>query len=125
MDRKTKGRLAEVKVIAYLIENGYEVYVPFSNNSKYDVISFKEGVLKRISVKFTSIKRKSGAWDVEMRQIFRGNNRINIHKFDNTMCDLIAVYLGPLDKVLLIEASKATGRGLLIKDNNISEEMER
>ncbi len=35
MDRKTKGRLAEAKVIAYLLENGYEVYLPFSGNSKY------------------------------------------------------------------------------------------
>ena len=117
MDRKTKGRLAEAKVIAYLIENGYEVYMPFSDNSKYDVVAIKNGVVKRISTKFTSVRKQSGSWVVEMRQIYRGKDIINIDKFDNTQYDLIAVYLGPIDRVILVEASKATARGLHIKDN--------
>ena len=37
MNRKTTEWLAEVKIIAFPIENGHEVYIPFSNNSKYDV----------------------------------------------------------------------------------------
>ncbi|MGH7204464.1 MAG: group I intron-associated PD-(D/E)XK endonuclease [Candidatus Levyibacteriota bacterium] len=119
MDRKTKGRLAEAKVITYLIEQGYEVYIPFSNNSKYDVIAIKDGVVKRISTKFTSVKKPSGSWVVEMRQIYRGKDIINIDKFDNKQCDLIAVYLGPIDKVVLVEASKATARGLHIKSDII------
>jgi hypothetical protein len=121
MDRKTKGRLAESKVISYLIENGYEVYLPFSDNSKYDVIAVKEGIVKRISIKFTSVKKPFGSWVVEMRQIYRGNGNINIDIFDKNTCDLIAVYLGPIDKVILIEASKATPRGLHIKNVMIGE----
>ena len=116
MDRKTKGRLAEAKVTTYLIESGYEVYLPFSNNSKYDVIAIKDGVLKRISTKFTSTKRQSGAWTIELRQISRRKNKINIDKFDNSQYDLIAVYIGPKDKVILVDASKAKTRSLQIKD---------
>jgi len=115
MDRKIKGRLAEAKVIAYLIENGYEVYVPFSNNSKYDVIAFKDGMIKKISTKFTSAKRKSGSWAVEMRQISRRNKSINIDKFDNKQYDLVAVYIGPKDKVILIDAMKVKTRSLHIR----------
>lgn len=117
MDRKTKGRLAEAKVISYLIENEYEVYVPFSNNSKYDVIAIKDGVVKKISVKFTSVKKNSETWEIEMRQIFRGNGKININKFDNTQYDLVAVYIGPKDKVVLVDATKAKKRGLYIRDS--------
>lgn len=116
MDRKTKGRLAESKVVSFLIENEYEVYLPFSNNSKYDVIAIKDGILKRVSIKFTSVKRLSGAWDIEMRQISRGNNKINISKFDSSQFDLVAVYIGPKDKVILVEATKARGRSLYIKE---------
>jgi len=116
MNRKTKGRLAEAKVIAFLIENEYEVYVPFSNNSKYDVIAIKDNVLKRISIKFTSVKRKSGSWSVEMRQISRRNRYINVDKFDNNQYDLVAVYIGPKDKVILVEASKVKTRSLDIRD---------
>lgn len=35
MDRKTKGRLAEVKALAHFIEQGYECYLPFSDCSKW------------------------------------------------------------------------------------------
>lgn len=116
MDRKTKGRLAEAKVFAYLIENGYEVYLPFSNNSKYDVLAFKDDHIKRISIKFTSVQRNSGVWAVEMRQISRRNHAINIDKFDHTQYDLIAVYIGPKDKVILVNAEKAKTRSLHIRD---------
>lgn len=114
MDRKLKGRLAEAKVVTYLLESGYEVYLPFSDNSKYDVLAIKDGAVKRISTKFTSVKKQSGSWVVEMRQIYRGKNIINIDKFDNTKCDLIAVYIGPIDKVVLVDAQKSTARGLHI-----------
>lgn len=116
MDRKTKGRLAEAKVITYLIENEYEVYLPFSNNSKYDLICYKDGVIKRVSVKFTSVKKLSGSWVVEMRQISRRNNHINIDKFDSSEYDLIAVYISPKNKVVLVNATKATKLALYIKD---------
>lgn len=112
MDRKTKGRLAEAKVISYLIENGYEVYLPFSSNSKYDVIVFKECLSQKISIKYTSVKKPSGPWVIEMRQIFRGNGVININKFDCKEYDLIAVYIGPIDRVILVDASKATSLAL-------------
>lgn len=102
MDRKTKGRLAEAKVFAYLIEHGYEVYIPLSNNSKYDALSVKDGVVKRVSIKFTSVKKPSGSWMVEMRQIYRGNKVIKIDKFDNGTCDIIAVYIGQLIKLFLL-----------------------
>ncbi len=123
MDRKTKGRLGEVKVIAYLIELAYEIYLPFSNNSKYDLIAIKDGILNRISVKFTSVKRPSGCWVVEMRQIYRGKNVVNIDKFDRTQCDLIAVYIGPIDKVVLINPIRATTRGLYITKSILSGEV--
>ena len=115
MDRKTKGRLAEIKVISYLVENEYEIYLPFSGNSKYDVIAIKNGVLKRISVKFTSVKKPSGAWSIELRQISRRNQHINIDKFNNKDYDLVAAYIGPIDKVVLIDSSKVKTRGLDIK----------
>ena len=123
MDRKTKGRLAEAKVIAYLIELGYEVYLPFSNNSKYDVLTVNEGKVKRVSIKYTSVKKPSGSWIVEMRQIYRGNGVINIDKFDKTQCDLVAVYLGPIDKVVIVDASNAMPRELHIKKEKVAGEV--
>lgn len=116
MNRKIKGRLAEAKVIAHLIQEGYEIYLPFSNNSKYDVLAFKDRVVKRISIKYTSVQRESGSWSVELRQISRRNNHINIDKFDNTQFDLVAVYIGPRDKVILVDTINVKTRSLSISD---------
>lgn len=117
MDRKTKGRLAEVKVISYYIENGYEVYIPFSNNSKYDLLAVNDGDLQRVSVKYTSVQRRSGSWVVELRQISRRNHYVNIEKFNNKQFDLVAVYVGPKNKVVLVDASKVKTRSLYLKKN--------
>lgn len=114
--QKIKGRLAETKVLSFLIEKGFEVYLPFSNNSKYDVLAIKDGVLKRISVKYTSVQRKSGTWVVEMRQIYRGNHIVNVDKFDYHQYDVIAVYIGPRDKVVLVDAAKSTRLALYLKE---------
>ena len=53
-----------------------------------------------------------------MRQIYRGNNIVNI---DKTQYDLIAVYIGPLDNAILVEPSQATPRGLYIKNLMLGE----
>ncbi len=50
-----------------------------------------------------------------MRQIFRGNGVININKFNNKEFDIVAVYIGPEDKVVLVESLKVKSRSLSIK----------
>ena len=73
--------------------------------------------MKRINVKFTSTQRKSETWVVEMRQVSRRNKSLNIDKFNSEQYDLIAVYIGPKDKVILVESTKATKLALYIKEN--------
>jgi hypothetical protein len=115
MERKIKGRLAEAKVIAYFIENGYEVYIPFSNNSKYDLLVSKENRIHNISVKYTSTKRYTDSWTVDLRQISRRKDYINIEKFNHSLFDFLAIYIGPKDKVVLIEVSKLKTRSVDIR----------
>jgi len=119
MNRKTKGRLAEAKVLAYFIENEYEVYVPFSGISKYDFVIVKDGLTQRVSVKYTSVRKESGTWVVEMRQISRRNHCLNIDKFDCKQFDIVAVYIGPKDKVVLVAASEVKPRGLYLKNSYV------
>ncbi|QZE11491.1 PDDEXK endonuclease [Streptomyces phage Jada] len=111
MDRKTKGRLGEVKVLAYFIENGYEVYTPFSDCSKYDMIAIKDGVVNRVSVKYSGAQAPSGKWIVGLVQTSRRNNgEIKETKFNKDQYDIVAVYIGPEDRVELISASEIPGK---------------
>lgn len=112
---KDKGRLAEAKAVSYLIENGYEVYIPFSGNSKYDVLAVKDGQVNRISVKYTSQLRESGNWNVTMVNVSRRNHgKVKVDSFDKTQFDLVLVYVGPLDKVVAIDANQAAGKSLTV-----------
>lgn len=109
MDRKTKGRLGELKVLTYLTEQGYELYAPFADNSKFDVIAYKDGILSRVSVKFTSEKTPAGNWSVTIKQVSRRNNGdVKVDKFDHSAYDLLAVYISPEDRVVLIPTNSFT-----------------
>lgn len=47
MNRKTKGRLGEAKVLVYFIEQGYEVYLPLSPGTLQCLFYNSEGELDR------------------------------------------------------------------------------
>lgn len=57
--RNTKriGDVAEVMVIAKLIECGYSVSIPFGENHRYDVIADKDDVLLRVQIKSGRLRR--------------------------------------------------------------------
>lgn len=116
MDRKTKGRLGELKVLAYLTELGYELYTPFADNSKFDVVAYKDGLLSRVSVKFTSqITRNGKNWSVTIKQVSRRNDgAVKVDKFDHDDYDILAVYIGPEDRVVLVPTSSFTATTALV-----------
>lgn len=116
MDRRTKGRLAEAKVLAYFIEQGYEAYTPFSDNSKYDLLVYKDGQLSRVSVKFTSRQLPSGSWEATMKNVSRRNHgTVVISYFDNSQYDLVAVYIGPESRVVVVPATQVGKTSLSVR----------
>ncbi len=112
MDRKTKGRLGEAAVLKYCAEQGYEAYLPFFDCSKYDMLIIIDGQPMRTTIKFTSDETSSGKWQVDLRQSSRrSNNTMQIQHFDKSQYDLLAVYIGPEDRVVLVPcefANKST-----------------
>lgn len=62
MRRLDKGVIGESKVLADLIKEGYEVFIPFSGYSPFDLISYKDNKMIRISVKYTSCRQNKSSW---------------------------------------------------------------
>jgi hypothetical protein len=50
---KRKGSLGELKVAADLVSRGCSLYIPFGEDSDYDLIADFEGRLHRVQVKYT------------------------------------------------------------------------
>lgn len=101
----TNGILGESAVVHYLLKNGYEVFMPFNGTQQdYDMIAVKEDQFYRVSVKSTTVQSSSGKWITQIKRVRINSGKNNIHGFDNTKCDLLAVYIVPEDRVVLIDA---------------------
>ena len=109
MERKKLGTLAEAKILAELVRVDIEPYLPFAENGPVDILGIKDQEVLRISVKGTSNEVRPGVWRVELRTVSRRNlSRIAIKKFNNTSCDILAVYIEPQDKVVFLDSKKIT-----------------
>lgn len=100
MTTNEKGNIAESKVLTYFLELGYEVYLPFGTATTNDMVVIKDNTTKRVSVKSTSSKSKSGKWEVRVRQI----THLGTTLFDNSKTDLLVVYIIPENRIVVLEA---------------------
>lgn len=117
LSRKQKGNIAEAEACIHFIKNGYELYSPANDNSKYDLLATKDGTIFRVSVKYCSTRHASGSWKVSMSNVSRrASNTVKVDKFDNEIYDLIAVYLAPIDRLVVLPAEMATPNILTISE---------
>lgn len=104
-DTSQVGRIGESAIVAYLVKNGYEVYHPLFGNTSCDLVVIKDSLLYRVECKASNVM-KGSACEVGLRQ-----TRLEINKkFDASKSDLIACYLEPLDKVVILKSSDYDGR---------------
>ena len=65
MHSKLKGDIGELIVATELLKSGWNISFPYGENLKYDIISEKAGVMKRIQVK--SVFPKDGVLQINCR----------------------------------------------------------
>ncbi|MFI3217618.1 MAG: group I intron-associated PD-(D/E)XK endonuclease [Methylococcales bacterium] len=110
MDSKTlNGQLAELSVLRRLVQEGWDVFTPFSGKTAHDIIAYRDSIgVITIQVKSTSQVASSGSYVVELKSV-RSNKSINsIKKFNNKIQDVLAVYITTLDTVLFIVSDSIT-----------------
>lgn len=105
MDDKTLlGNLAEIKVASHLAERGYEIFWGVGGKTSCDLVVIKDNVASRVQVKGCSFKN-GPSWQVELKSV-RSNKTVNkIHNFDSSKCELLAIYIQPEDRVVVLDAS--------------------
>lgn len=96
---KQKGDVAEAFVTYLLKQNGFSVLVPWGEDNRYDLVTEKNGVFKRIQVKYAT--PKNGAVEVRARSC----NNYNIIRYSPKDIDIIAVYSSGSNKVYFIPLS--------------------
>ena len=93
---KQKGDIAEAFVTYLLKQNGFNVLIPWGEDNRYDLVSEKNGVFKRIQVKY--VTPKNGTLNVSIRS----SNNYNIIHYSSRDVDVIAAYYPKENKVYFI-----------------------
>lgn len=93
---KQKGDIAEAFIVYALKQNGFNVLIPWGEDNRYDIVSEKNGVFKRIQVKYAT--PKDGAVEVRIRSC----NNYNIIHYSSRDIDIIAVYSPEQNKVYFV-----------------------
>jgi len=103
MNRHTKGTLGEAAVLFELVKQGYEIFLPYADWAPFDMVVYKDGILKRVSIRYTSLTKNKSSWEVGLRNVSRKKEGLLIKKFNNLECDLLAVYVAPEERVVILD----------------------
>lgn len=109
MDNKTYySSLGESKVIYELTKKGYHIFNQVSGKAPFDIVIYKEGVLKRISIKSCAKKPNTvGNYSIEVGRVRSNKTSNKIYKFSKDECDILAVYIVDLDEVIYLDSEYA------------------
>lgn len=103
---KQKGDIAEAFVTYLLKQNGFNVLIPWGEDNRYDLVSEKNGVFKRIQVKYAS--PKDGTVEVRIRSC----NNYNVIHYSPKDIDIIAVYSSKQNKVYFLSLRNIKNRSI-------------
>ncbi len=122
MDKRTWiGTLAECKVLAKLVEKQLHVFSQTSGKAPFDLVVLVNGQLLRVSVKGTQTKNNFGNWEVQLRSIRSNRTQNTVHLYENNSCDILAVYVEPIDQVYFFLSKEITqSTALTITPDRIS-----
>lgn len=116
---KKQGDTAELKFMLLNQELGYIVSKPFGDNSKYDLIVDDGLELKRVQVKSTSRKDKSGGMDCYNCLVCSGRN--SKEKYSKNDIDYVAIYIIPENTWYLIPVEQITGKTVKLYPHRVSQ----
>lgn len=108
-----KGRYAEVMVVADLVKDGIEIFMPTFGNAACDLIALIDGKPVTIEVKYVGNPIKPGAWDVALRQVRANKTVTTTRKFNANNSMILAVYVAPIDAVAYINSRSIDGASMV------------
>lgn len=117
--KKEKGDIGLAEAIACLVKNGIYVSIPMSEHLKYDIIGEKNGVCKRIQVRFTTPKI-NGVMEVKIRSVWSNKKGSHVLKRNIGDFDILAVYCPQNNKTYFIDDvafNNATSINLRLREN--------
>lgn len=106
MTKVTQGSAGLGAAIGHFCSKGLVVSIPLVDNQDYDLIVEEDGVLKKVQVKTTGTKNRSGNYEVQLKAVRANKTENKIKRFDPTkvdylfiLCDNGTIYLVPCNEI--------------------------
>jgi PD-(D/E)XK endonuclease len=97
MNTTEKGNIGEAFVIQEALKKGYQISIPFSHNSRYDLVLEKNDALLKVQVKY--IKNIKGV----LRVPLRCSKAYKPRTYEKNDFDILIVYSPDLNKTFCID----------------------
>ena len=94
---KVKGDLGVLKAQVSLYEQGYLILQPVTEHAPFDLVAYKDGVFKRVQVKFKSLDR-TGALTVHFRSCWTDKNGTHMQAVNKDDIDIYCIYCPETDE---------------------------
>lgn len=104
------GRIGEAAIINEFVKQGYDVYMPIFGNADFDMVVAKDSVTSRVEVKTSAYEKTPGKYEVQLRSVRPNRTTNTVKKFDGTKSDILAVYIVPTSRVVLLNSVDYHGR---------------
>ena len=102
---KDSGDLGVLKAQSDLCQQGYMVCLPLSETSPFDLVVYKNGMFKRIQVKFRSLNSR-GTLDVKFDSIWSDTHGVHRKRIDKREIDLFCIYCPDTDECYYFDPLK-------------------
>ena len=102
------GSVGESKVASELSRHRFHVFIQTTGKAPFDLVVYKDGYLYRVNVKTTQRLDKWGSWEVQIKSVRSNRTKNRVVPFDPLSCDVLAVYIEPLDRVCFLRASEVS-----------------
>lgn len=104
--------------MAELVAQGVEVYLPTFGNGACDLVALCDGELVKVETKYVTGRR--GGYEVSLRQVRANRAQMVVKKFSAAASDVLAVYVGPVDRVVFLPSAKLDGRtSITLRDSGL------
>lgn len=109
------GSVGEIAAQLSFLKQGYEVYAPVTDNTTFDFMVHRDGILETVEVKSTNTRtRQDTGWVVQLKSTRSNRNTNRIKNFDNTKMDYLSVYVEPLDKIITYRTLDVQSKSALV-----------
>ena len=101
---KDKGDLGVAKAHADLVEKGWTVLFPSTEHAPFDLVAYRDGVFRRVQVKYRSVR--NGTVEVDFRSGWTDRHGVHKKPIDKTAIDLVCIYCPETDECYYVDPAR-------------------